>query len=66
MARPEGFEPSTIGFEDRYSDPLSYGRMLASQLYVFKLGGVNVMSCIFEPMQMRRRDWRLCAQRDAS
>ena len=26
--RPEGFEPSTLGSEDRCSDPLSYGRML--------------------------------------
>ena len=28
MARPEGFEPSTLGSEDRCSYPLSYGRIL--------------------------------------
>lgn len=26
-ARPEGFEPPTLGSEDRCSNPLSYGRM---------------------------------------
>lgn len=26
MARLVGFEPTTHGFEDRYSDPLSYRR----------------------------------------
>ena len=27
VARPEGFEPSTVGLEVRCSDPLSYGRL---------------------------------------
>ncbi len=26
LARPEGFEPPTLGSEDRCSGPLSYGR----------------------------------------
>ena len=27
--RPEGFEPSTLGSEDRYSIQLNYGRVLS-------------------------------------
>lgn len=42
MARPEGFEPTTPGFEDRCSNPLSYERALVSSLYVFKLSSVNL------------------------
>jgi hypothetical protein len=31
LARPEGFEPPTLGSEDRCSSPLSYGRIFTRQ-----------------------------------
>ena len=37
-ARLVGFEPTTHGFEDRYSDPLSYRRMPENEAKTALLG----------------------------
>ena len=37
-ARLVGFEPTTHGFEDRYSDPLSYRRMTKNAAKIAFLG----------------------------
>jgi hypothetical protein len=39
MARPEGLEPPTFGFEDRCSIQLSYGRTIFSIAWLEKFGG---------------------------
>src|SRR5436190_1815062 len=37
VARPAGFEPTTLGFGGQYSDPLSYGRFQAKIIPLYQL-----------------------------
>ena len=36
LARPAGFEPTTLGFGGQYSDPLSYGRCAENARFALK------------------------------
>ena len=42
MARLEGFEPTTLGSEDRCSNPLSYGRGVDGGIRTLDLQGHNL------------------------